>query len=47
MGKKVHHSVWAPARASVGMSDVEFHSLRHSAASIMIAARMNVLEVER
>jgi len=36
---------WQRARASCGLDQVRFHDLRHAAASIMIAAGLNVKEV--
>jgi len=38
---------WLRARKKVGMPTVRFHDLRHAAASMMIAAGLNVLQVSK
>jgi integrase len=38
---------WERARRSCGLERVRFHDLRHAAASMMIAAGLNVLQVSK
>lgn len=41
-----HHEIWVPAREAAGLDGVWFHSLRHSAASIMIGAGWSAKRVQ-